>query len=213
MIEVELKFEIPTASRALLQEKIGTVPSVRQLGQIDNSDIYYDTANFDCLQQAVFIRIRNRARLELKFHDYADPAHTHSTERSFPLQLEPPQMKEMNMLCSRFIPGWREVEVDSVEEAICLNDMLEFAHITNRRTQFAHENLVLCLDDVEGLGNFLEVEAVCNEESEIDRTLTRLHDFVSGLAFPNLQPVQTGYVEQWLRLHRSPVYQLRKGTT
>src|SRR6202022_3998309 len=84
MIEVELKFEIPTASRALLQEKIGTVASVRQLGQIDNSDIYYDTANFDCLQQAVFIRIRNGARLELKFHTYADPANKNSTDALFP---------------------------------------------------------------------------------------------------------------------------------
>ena len=212
MIEVELKFEIPPASRTLLQERIGTLPSIRRLEQIDNSDIYYDTANFDCLRQAVFIRIRNRARLELKFHDNADPEHTHSTERSFRLQSEAPEMKEMNMLCSRFIPGWHEVEVDSVEEAICLNGLLEFAHITNRRTQFANENLVLCLDDVTGLGDFLEVEAVCKEEPEIERTLARLHSFVSDLAFPNLQPVQTGYVEQWLRLYRSPVYQLRKRT-
>lgn len=210
MIEVELKFGIPSTSRALLEEKIGSLSSVRLLGQIDNSDIYYDTANFDCLRQAVFIRIRNRARLELKFHDYADPAHTHSTERSFRLPSEPPQMKEMNMLCSRFVPGWREV--DSVEEAICLNGLLEFAHIANRRTQFVHENLLLCLDDVEGLGDFFEIETVCEEESDIERALARLHSFVADLDFPNLQPVKTGYVEQWLRLHRSPVYQLRKGT-
>src|SRR5579872_7579470 len=77
MIEVELKFEFPSIARTLLMEKIEALPSVRRLGQINNSDIYYDTANFDCLRQAVFIRIRNRARLEVKFHDYADPAHTH----------------------------------------------------------------------------------------------------------------------------------------
>ena len=210
MIEVELKFEFPSIARTLLMEKIEALPSVRRLGQINNSDIYYDTANFDCLRQAVFIRIRNRARLEVKFHDYADPAHTHSVERSFPLQAEPSQMKEMNMLCSRFMPAWREV--NSVEEAIRLNGLQELVHIANRRTQFAHENLVLCLDDVAGLGDFFEIETACEEEPEVERALAGLHRFVSDLALPNLRPVETGYVEQWLRLHRSPVYQLRKRT-
>ena len=208
MIEVELKYEILWDSRALLQEKIDALPSVRWLGQINNSDIYYDTTNFDCLQQAVFIRVRNGMRLELKFHEHADPAHTHSTERTFPLKSEPPMMKEMNVLCSRFIPGWHEA--NSVAEAIRVNGLVEFAHIANRRTQFAHENMILCLDTVKGLGDFFEIEVACEEESEIEQALARLHGFVSGLAFPALRPVQTGYVEQWLGLHLAPLSQLQE---
>ena len=208
MIEVELKFEIPSASRGLFQEKLHALPSVRWLGQIDNTDVYYDTANFDCLQQSLFIRMRNRTRLELKFHDHADPAHTSCSERTFPLKPEPPQMKEINKLCSRFIQGWREA--NSVEEAIDVNGLVECGRIANHRTQFAHENLILCLDTVKGLGDFFEIEVACDEESETQQALARLYSFVSVLAFPTMRPVQTGYLEQWLTLYSKPISQLQK---
>lgn len=208
MIEVELKFEIPSGTRSLLQEKLVAMPSVRWLGQIDNTDIYYDTANFDCLQQSVFIRMRNRTRLELKFHDHVDTAHTSCSERTFPMKPEPPQMQEINTLCSRFIQGWREAS--SVEEAIDVNCLVECGRIANQRTQFEHENLILCLDSVKGLGDFFEIEVACDEESEIKQALARLNGFVSALAFPAMRPVQTGYLEQWLTLHPKPISRLRK---
>ncbi|HEV2583230.1 MAG TPA: CYTH domain-containing protein [Ktedonobacteraceae bacterium] len=206
MIEVELKFEVPTASRALFQAELENLPKVRWFGQIYNSDSYYDTANFDCLQQAVFIRVRNHEQLEMKFHDRADPGHTHSTERSF--LLESPRMKEINLLCSRFISRWQAA--NSIEEAFRINGLMEYVHIANKRTQYEHGNLMLSVDDVEGLGNFFEIETACEEGTEIEQALTRLRGFVSDFAFPALRPVKTGYVEQWLRLHNPQVYQLRK---
>jgi adenylate cyclase class IV len=208
MIEVELKFKMPRESRTLLQAKLDTLPFVRGLGHINNLDTYYDTADFDCLQQAVFIRIRNHAQLEMKFHEHADPAHMHCTERVFPLKSEPPLMKEMNILCSRFISTWRKA--DTVEEAIRINGLMEYAHIANRRIQYTYENLILCLDYVEGLGNFFEVETSCEDRTQIGQALARLQSFVSNLALPALQPVWSGYVEQWLHLHLPQVYQLRK---
>ncbi|HLQ29463.1 MAG TPA: hypothetical protein VK140_09530 [Ktedonobacteraceae bacterium] len=40
MIEVELKFEIPSESRTVLQAKLDALPFVRGIGHIDNSDTY-----------------------------------------------------------------------------------------------------------------------------------------------------------------------------
>jgi len=208
MIEVELKFEIVPRSRTLLQAKLAAMPLVRWPGRIENADTYYDTANFDCLQQAVFLRIRNRAHLEIKFHEQADPAHTHSTERVFPLDAAPPLVKEMNVLCSRFVTGWLEAE--TVEEAIRANTLLEFAHIQNRRTQYMYEDLVLSVDRVKGLGDFFEIETHCEEAAETELRIAKLQRFASALAFPSLQPVWVGYVELWLRRHLPQAYQLGK---
>ena len=208
MIEVELKFEVSPQSRAQLEAKLDDLPGVRWLGQIVNDDHYFDTADLACLQQAVFIRIRNHEQLEMKFHDQADPAHTHSTERTFPLKAESPLISEMNALCARFIPGWHAAE--TINEAIRVNGLEEYAHIANRRTRYAYKAMTLSVDEVDGLGNFFEVETACAEGAEIEQSLARLRAFVAGLAFPALRPVWTGYVEQWLQRYRPQIAYLKK---
>ena len=208
MIEVELKFKVPQQSRAQLEAKLYRLPGVRWLGQIVNADRYFDTPDLACLRQAVFIRIRNHEQFEVKFHDQADPAHTHSTERTFPLKAVPSLMHEINALCARFISGWHAAE--TIEEAIRDNGLVEYAHIANRRTQYACGAISLSVDEVEGLGNFFEVETACAGEAEVEQSLARLHAFVADLAFPTLRPVGTGYVEQWLQRFRPQIAYLQK---
>jgi adenylate cyclase, class 2 len=214
MIEVELKFEILTNadntnnSSRLLQEKLQSMPFVHYLEQVVNDDVYYDTANFDCLQQAVFVRIRNHTHLEVKYHEHDDPAHMHSTERVFPLEPETLLVKEMNSLLGRFIPHWQEAE--TIAQAIDINNLTNFAHIQNRRVLYRCEDLTLCIDQVEGLGYFFEVETYCEKETEVEQSLAKLRDFVTTLSFPTLQIVEIGYVELWLRLHLPKVYRLGK---
>ncbi len=205
MIEVELKFEIPSGARTLLLAKLDALLA-QPLGEVDEADIYYDTASFDCLQQAVFVRIRNQTCLEIKYHEHADPAHMHSTERVFPLNSGPLLMKELNVRCSHFIPEWQEAV--TIAEAIHRNGLTEFACIEKQRTRYAYGNLILCVDSVERLGDFFEVEIHCEEEAKIGQAIAKLQDFVASLAFPGLCPVEVGYVELWLRLHLPQVYQL-----
>lgn len=208
MIEVELKFEVSPQDRAQLEAKLDRLPGVRRRGQIVNDDRYFDTADLACLQQAVFMRIRNHEQFEVKFHDQADPAHTHSTERTFPLKAEPSLMREINALCARFIPGWHAAE--TIEEAMRDNGLVEYAQIVNRRTQYAYDAMSLSVDEVEGLGNFFEVETACEEGAEVEQSLARLRAFVADLAFPDLRPVWTGYVEQWLQRYRPQIAYLTK---
>ena len=42
-----------------------------------NDDAYYDTVNFDCLWQAVFIGIWKHMYLEMKYNEHADLTHTY----------------------------------------------------------------------------------------------------------------------------------------
>jgi hypothetical protein len=154
------------------------------------------------------MRIRNQTHLEVKYHEHDDPAHMHSTERVFPLGSELIQVKEMNSLLSRFVPKWREAE--TIEKAIDINDLMKFAHIQNRRTQYGYKELTLSIDQVEGLGHFFEVETCCEKETEVEQAIANLRNFVALLSFPRIQPVEIGYVELWLRLHLPQVYRLGK---
>lgn len=70
-----------------------------------------------------------------------------------------------------------------------------------------NDDMLLCVDHVEGLGDFLEVEIQCEEETDTSQALSRLQYFIADLA---LQPLPVGYVELWLRLHHPQIYQQGK---
>lgn len=204
MIEVELKFALTTPSRMQLQAKLAALPFVRCLRYCSRIDRYYDTRDSHCLRQDVFLRIRNHQYLQIKYHEQADPLHIHCTEREFPLQAEPAVMREMHTLCAGFLPGWREAE--TVEEALQVNGLIEYAQIEMLRSRYACEDITLCIDDVEGLGDFFEVEASCEEPDQVAQAQERLYRFVNDLGLSALERVQTGYVELWLSRYNPSIY-------
>jgi adenylate cyclase class IV len=202
MIEVELKFELLPTSWPQLEEQLTTMQLTRRMR---NSDTYYDTAGFDLLRQAVFVRVRNQMHLEFKFNEQAAPAHIQSTERVFSLVPEPRQAEEMNALFSRFLPQWRPA--DTVKEALQQNGLIELAVIENRRVQYRYDDLVVCVDRVEGLGDFVEIETQCEEGSDTQQAIAKMHRFAAGFA---ARQVRVGYVELWLQKHRPRAYQRGK---
>jgi len=199
VIEVELKFELLPTSWPQLQKQLATMQLMRR---VKNSDAYYDTTGFDFLRQAVFVRVRNRMHLEIKFNEQAAPAHIQSTERVFSLMPEPRQVEEMNALFSRFLPRWRAA--DTVKEALHRNGLIELAHIENRRVQYRYGDLVICVDQVEELGDFVEIEMQCEEGNDTHQMVAQVQDFAAGFA---ARQVRVGYVELWLKKHHPRAYQ------
>lgn len=202
MIEVEWKFELSLKSWPWLLERVATLHPTRP---IENSDSYYDTETLDLLRQAVFVRVRNHQQLEFKFNEQAATAHTQSTERIFSLVPEQQHAKEMNRLFSRFLPQWRSAE--TVEEALHNNRLVKLAHIEKQRVQYVDDDLVVCVDHVKGLGDFLEIEVQCEEGSDTSQTEAKIQRFVSGL---EARQVRVGYVELWLQKHHLQAYQVGK---
>ena len=202
MIEVELKFAITPDSRARLETYLARAECARRL---HNSDSYCDTPSFDLLRQAVFVRIRNQQRLEFKFNEQAAPAHLFCTERAFSLSAGPEQVAEMNSLFAGFLPRWQAA--DMVGEALHKNGLIELARIENRRAEYRYENMVLCVDHVKGLGDFLEIETQREAESESHQAIERVQSFAAGL---EVRQVHVGYVELWLQKHRPRVYRQGK---
>ena len=202
MIEVELKFAIAPDARARLETSLGTLGCGRRL---HNSDIYYDTPSLDLLSQAVFVRVRNEQRLEFKFNEQAAPEHLFCTERAFSLTAGPEQVAEMNRLFAGFLSRWQAAH--TVSEALYGNGLVELAHIENSRAEYRYENLVVCVDHVEGLGDFLEIETQCEVESETPRAIEQVEAFAAGV---EVRQVHVGYVELWLQKHLPGAYRQGK---
>lgn len=208
MIEVELKFAVPSGSEVPLQAALEALPQVCRFEESESTDMYYDTATYDAFRRAIFIRIRNRSVLELKFHEQDDPDHLYSTERVFPLNADTQQIQELNALCVRLLPVWHKAE--TLDVLFQANDLRLFVPVEKHRTRYAYQDITFCLDRVIGLGTFLEVETLCETHAEIEQADTRLLSIVSQLACPDLHPVRIGYVELWLRQHLPQVYTLGK---
>lgn len=202
MIEVELKFAITPDSRARLEASLRAAGYAHRL---HNSDIYYDTPAFELFSQAVFVRVRNRQRLEFKFNEQAAPEHLFCTERTFPLSARRGQLAEMNTLFAEFLPHWQAA--DGIGEALKKNGLIELARIENSRAEYRYENLVVCVDHVWGLGDFLEIETQCEVESETPQALERVQAFAAGL---EARQVHIGYVELWLQKYLPRAYRQGK---
>ena len=199
MVEVELKFRILPTDWPKIREKLSTM---QFLGWSEDDDTYYDTQGFDLLKQAAFVRVRNQRLLECKFNERADLAHVQCTERVFPLKPEPHQAEQMNALFRHFFPPWKDAM--TVEEAIRKNNLCELACIKKTRKHYGSENLVACVDHVEGLGDYFELETQLEKGGETSCAVVKLQEFGADLA---LESVPVGYVELWLRLHHSEAYQ------
>ena len=205
MIEVELKFALLPTSWQQLQKRI---EPIHLTGKTKNDDIYYDTAQFDLLRQAVFVRVRNHTHLEFKFNEEAAPAHIQCAERLFPLASEQ-QMDEINLLFAQFLPQWHSAP--TMHDLFHNRGLIELVHIENQRTQYQYNEITLCVDCVNGLGNFVEMEMQCEEESETQQAEAYLQRFAESLTEDlEMRQVRIGYVELWLQKHRPQVYRLGK---
>jgi adenylate cyclase, class 2 len=116
-----------------------------------------------------------------------------------------PDARAMNSLFEGFLPGWRAA--GAVGNALSENGLVELVRIENRRVECIYENLVVCVDHVEGLGDFLEIETQCAEESETRQAIAQVQAFAAGL---EARQVHVGYIELWLRKHYPLVYRREK---
>jgi adenylate cyclase class IV len=202
MIEVELKCMLPEHILLALYEQMEQLMYVHTVHNIDQ---YYDTLDFTLLQQSVFVRVRNAHRLEFKINSSAADEHVQSLERTFPLVPNEQQTASMNALFRHYLPRWHDAP--TIEAARTANGLIELATINNMRREYRDGEILLSLDAVEGLGNFLELEIQCPEGSDTSRSLAHLRAYAARLG---LQEIPTGYVELWLHAHHLQAYRLAK---
>src|SRR5690606_13016068 len=101
--------------------------------------------------------------------------------------------KTFEGFCRNFIKLVNKHEIDSFSKY----GLQEFVTINKTRKTYNVEGAVICLDDVEGLGKYIEIEAL-NPKS-----ITYLTEYCKKI---NLTNLEIGYVELFLRANHFNIY-------
>lgn len=88
----------------------------------------------------------------------------------------------------------KEVEVNDakeLEEILELMGYHEAVQVTKMRRKAKYKDYEICLDDVEGLGSFVELEKITDEDSE--KVQSEMMDFLLGLGVEAEDRILNGY--------------------
>ncbi len=201
MIEVEVRSPLLPNVAFKLQEKLETM----HLREVKASqDVYYDTPHFDllCHPQVVFVRVREGHLLQFKFDEQSvSQKRIACIEREFVIPTGGFPEKA-HSLFQAFLPFWQTAA--TWEEVIASNHLVELARIDKRRSVYVDDPLIISIDQVEGLGNFVEVERNCEEGCDIRAAEEHVHTFLQQIEGIS---VKAGYFEMWLYQHNQAAYQ------
>ncbi len=199
--EVELKCEIRESE---LVEKFLSDGEVKNI-ESSQVDKYYDNKDFSFFKQGIFIRIRDNKKLDFKY-SFEDDKHEYCQENSFELPLRMEKSESFNKILKTL--GLKPLDdVISLPSFLKLNNLMEVVVIDKARTLVSKDGLNFYIDDVKGLGKFIEIEGIPNQLSDIKIMIANIKDIVKKL---NLKKLSTGYVEIYLRKYNHTIYKQGK---
>lgn len=207
MIELELKYKLAHIPKAVsFLEKIKTKTQ---------SDIYYDTKNYELISKGNFLRVRNGEKLEFKV-DLDDASHLYCKETVFKITEINQKIDEINkVLKAIWLPQSEQVE--NFEEFIEKNNFIIISPINKVRTEYRlGRNITVAIDEVENLGLFLEAEIMVDLDHLSENQATKLKQELvdelikSEIISLNTEQINIGYVELYLLEHNKSVYELGK---
>jgi adenylate cyclase, class 2 len=100
---------------------------------------------------------------------------------------------------------WEEYEF-SIDNELMAKAMLksmgldEIIEVKKNRIEYKLDDLTICLDEIEGLGSFIEIESL--DDNDIDKN--RLKKFMDKLDIKEDQVIHKGYVTMLLIKNNSP---------
>jgi adenylate cyclase class IV len=207
MIEFELKYKLSKIPKVF--------GSLQILKTIRQSDIYYDTKNYDLIKKGNFFRIRDNNILDFKI-DLNDTTHSFCKETSFNITEIYNKNNEINQLLIA-IGLSPKGNVFTINEFLEENEFHELAKIDKIRKMYKLDNdCTLCVDYVDNLGLFLEAEimidkdTISQEEAELTKNTLIKHLKDVGIIDETTMIFNTGYVELYLLTHNTNAYGLGK---
>lgn len=176
MIEVEIK--IPLTNRNELEEMLESSKFVKGR-RIREADTYFNSDYYNLRKMDQALRVRCCENLL-------------TGEVETLITYKGPKMDEVSMTR-------KELETEVGDASICIEmiQALGFYIISNvdKIRQYYHRNNVaLCLDQVDGLGDFLELEILAENESDKEQALDQLYDILSELGLKKEDTIQTSYL-------------------
>ncbi len=176
MIEVEIKAEINSTEN--YQEKLHNKGFVFK-DRIIEKDIYLDNENNDILSGDIALRVRTVS--------YPD------TDGSFfYITFKGVRSDNVSMTRPEFETG-----VDSAEIALSIFKSLGYLpvrpFVMKKRNTYIKDNVTACIDEVEDLGAYLELEILC-EESEKEASLSILWEILLDIGLSKSMVITKSYL-------------------
>ncbi len=150
------------------------------------SDIYYDTSEYKLFSSGVFIRVRNEHILEIKQDTDENLLHTTTAEYKYVFPLDIDDSLDVNHYLNKILPVIEDDKINLFERY----NLKFFVKINKVRRRFEYNGLIISLDDLSDLGNFIEIE--CSNKDKF----SEIEKLKSSLGLTNLK---LGYVELRLK--------------
>ena len=208
-IEVELKFQVLNPEK--LKEIFGVLPDQKQ-----NTDVYLDNKEGDLFKRGIFVRVRDGKKLDFKFNmedgKVGTYDHTHCDEYSFELPLRLEDKEKFQEVCE--ILEMKPFE-NSLEDFKQNNSLSDLVIVDKKRCSFSKNGFIITVDELTGVGNYLEIEkdveieALSAEEEKrmLDDIKKDINDYVVSLGL-DLKEIKIGYCEIALRQKNFELYKM-----
>lgn len=183
------EYEIKTAIES--SQLVSICEGFEWVSESKLSDQYFDTADRQLFVAGVFVRLRNGGRLDIKYNaDISDVSHSRCSDTGYPYPLSERDELEIREFIGEFIDLGPGVDIFGS----CL---VPFVRIEKLRNNYVRPGLTLSVDEVAGLGLFVELEADSVEHVSAMYEVFRAH---------SLNNLPVGYVEIYLRAYEYPLY-------
>lgn len=176
MIEIEVKVKTDHSKTRPILKKIGAV----KLGVESQSDVYFAAPHRDFAKTDEALRIR-------------------SLDGQAVLTYKGPKLDKVSKTREELETPVDETTTTKILYALGFSDA---GIVRKKREVFNAGEITVCLDAVEGLGEFLEVEIVAENEKELEISRGKLFEFLKQFGVGEKDSIRTSYLEMVLEQNK-----------
>lgn len=190
MIEVEVKLPIPDpegVKNRILEE------GFKEQRFIEERDTYFDNARGDIRANGEALRVR-------------ETKDCRTGKKQAQINYKGKKLDTQTMTR-------RELETGVEDGAVCREILQAIGYspaepeVIKIRTMLQKDSVTACLDNVRGLGDFLELEILVEREEKKDAALGQIKDILNSLGYQVSDTVQTSYLSMLQRKADKEGYQ------
>lgn len=178
MENFEIEIKVPIENMEDMMERL-LEQEFRKIGSVREEDTYYNSEYYDVKSRDEALRIRRSLDLE-------------SGKHTAQINFKGKKIDRVSMSRREY-----ETEIEDPErmnEILTAVGFLPAAAVRKMRIYLSRREMTACLDQVEGLGDFLELEVIIKEENLRSRYLAEMEELLGKLGLSSADTVRTSYL-------------------
>lgn len=176
MIEVEIK--LPISDKEVLEKKLIQLQFIKG-GFVKESDIYFNSEKYNLKKKDMALRIRTCTKID-------------TGETITKVTYKGPKLDHVSMTRKEL-----EMEVSDASTCYQILEGIGFyplCPVHKLRQYYCKGQMTACVDQVDGLGEFLELEMIVDSESERENALAEIERILQILGYDKKETTRTSYL-------------------